>query len=411
MIRPLLLLALTGSAVRLGAGGTAEPTRADVPVVAVYYAAKGDARHVAAIPAVKLTHLLYAFAPVCGDPAARALPACRTAPRDTVLLPGDPASAREWDALVALKRRNPRIKLLVSIGGWAMTAFPGIVAEPGRRAVFVRSVADLVRARPGINGIDIDWEFPGGGDAERRVLSEAARARERTEYTELMIELRAALDAAGRPERRVELSVAAVGYRRAIEAADWRRIAPLLDHVFVMAYDFTPEREFRRRGDFSGGGGMPGHHANINQTPATGEFAAAAMVRNLVDAGVPARKLVLGVGFYAREWAGAGWTGGVFPVRGSAGRFVGTVPWRELDLPGRAARGQRLRRDEAASATYLTGPGGVFASLEDRRAICAKGRWGAEHGLAGLFAWEVTQDDGRLTEALADAADGRCRPR
>ena len=395
----------------------AAPTQADPaaardgpaqPVVAAYYAAGGDAARASAIPAERLTHILYAFAPVCGEAAARAPAACRGATRDAAVLPDDPASAREWAALVALKRRNPRLRLLISIGGWSMSAYPGIIASPQRRSAFTRSIAALTAARPEIDGIDVDWEFPGGGDAERPALTGAALTGERDAFTALLAELRTALDAVATPKRPLRLTAAVVGYRRAIEAVDWRRVAPLLDAMFVMAYDFTPEREFRRRGDFSGGGGRPGHHANLRETPATGEFAAEAMVCNLVRASVPPRKLVLGVGLYAREWTGADWAGGVFPVRASAGRFVGTVPWRTLDLPLRRARGQRLRHDDRTGASYLVGGDGSFVSLEDARAICAKGRYAAEQGLGGLFAWEVGQDDGRLTSALADAADGRC---
>ena len=132
------------------------------------------------------------------------------------------------------------------------------------------------------------------------------------------------------------------------------------------------------------------------------------MVDRLLAAGVPAAKLVLGVGFYAREWAGATWRPGGFPARALSGRFVGTVPWRALDLPGRARLGQRPGRDERAGAVFLSGPDGAFLSFEDRGAICGKGRYARARRLGGLFAWEVGQDDGRLSTAMADAAEGRC---
>ena len=375
-------------------------------VVAAYYAATGDAARVAAIPAERLTHLLYAFAPVCGTASAPA--ACRNAPPGAVVLPDDPASLREQAELAALKRRNPRLKLLVSVGGWGMPAYPEIVASPERRRVFARSIAELMRKHPALDGMDVDWEFPGGGDATRPLLTGAALAQERVDFASFLTELRRALDEVATVDRPLALTAAVVGYRRAIAAIDWQRSAPQLDRVFVMAYDFTPEREFRRRGDFSGGGGLPGHHANLQATPATGEFAAETMVHNLVRAGVPAGKLVLGVGFYAREWTGANWKGGVFPVRASTGQFKGTVPWRDMDLAGRRARGQRLAHDPRAGATYRHGPAGAIVSLEDPRAICAKGRWASKTGLGGLFAWEVGQDDGLLTKALEAAAHDRC---
>lgn len=117
---------------------------------------------------------------------------------------------------------------------------------------------------------------------------------------------------------------------------------------------------------------------------------------------------MLGIGFYAREWTGATWDRGGYPARGRSGRFVGTVPWRTLDPPGRVRLGQRVGHDERAGVAFLSGPDGAFVSFEDPWAICRKGRYARAEGLAGLFAWEVGQDDGRLSAAMADAADGRC---
>ena len=390
-------------AIALGALLCAAPAAAE-PVVAAYYAASGDAAKAAAIPAERLTHLLYAFAPVCGDAGRKPPPECAKSPAGAVVLPDDAASRREIAALKALKWRNPRLRLLLSVGGWNMQAYPGVIADPMRRDVFARSLAGLMGKHRELDGVDVDWEFPGGGDAVRPSLTGAALAQERADYTALMGELREALDEVGTESRTLELAAAVVGYDRAITATDWRTIAPLVDQVFVMAYDFTPEREFRRRGDFSGGGGLPGHHAAVRA--AGDEFGADAMVDRLVAAGVPAGKLVLGVGFYAREWAGAKWA--AFPARATAGRFVGTTPWRELDLAGRARRGQRPGRDERAGASYLSAPDGAFVSYEDPWSICAKGRYAAERGLGGLFAWEAGQDDGRLTAAMQEAARGGC---
>lgn len=374
------------------------------PVIAAYYAASGDAAKAAAIPAERLTHVLYAFAPVCADGGGGGAAECDGLEPGSVTLPRAEDRRRELAALRALKRRNPRLRLLLSVGGWTMSAYPGIVASPARRRVFVRSLAALMRAEPAFDGVDVDWEFPGGGDEKRAVLAGPALARERSDFGALLAELRGALDRV----RPLMLTAAVTGYDRAVAAIDWRAAAPRLDHVFVMAYDFTPEREFRRRGDFSGGGGLPGHHANLRATGPADEFGADAMVDRLLAAGVPAGKLVLGVGFYAREWTGALWAPGGFPGRGEAGAFKGAVPWRDLDLPGRARRGQRIGRDERAGATFLHAPDGTFASFEDRWAICAKGRYAAARGLGGLFAWEVGQDDGRLSAALAQAASRRC---
>jgi chitinase len=63
--------------------------------------------------------------------------------------------------------------------------------------------------------------------------------------------------------------------------------------------------------------------------------------------------------------------------------------------------------DTEADAAYFAGPNG-FISFDDRRSICAKGAWAMKLGLAGIFAWEASHDDGTLTKAMRDGVTGRC---
>ena len=173
---------------------------------------------------------------------------------------------------------------------------------------------------------------------------------------------------------------------------------PPIDRI---SYDFTPEKAFAARGDFSGGGGPPGHHTNLHASAATEGYGADAMVRTLAEAGVPRAKMVIGAALYAREWKDVDWSAGTFPAATPKGSFVGTMPYKALGA--RPAR----RYDEAADAAYLA-QGGAFLSFDDPRSICAKGRWAIRHGLAGIFAWEASQDDGTLIPAMRSSVDGTC---
>ena len=61
----------------------------------------------------------------------------------------------------------------------------------------------------------------------------------------------------------------------------------------------------------------------------------------------------------------------------------------------------------AAGDAYLHDPKtGGFISLDTPQSLAAKGRYARQEGLAGLFAWELTQDDGTLVEAMASASKG-----
>ena len=161
-------------------------------------------------------------------------------------------------------------------------------------------------------------------------------------------------------------------------------------------------------GDFSGGGGPPGHHANLHALPATDGYGADAMVETLAGAGVPRAKMVLGAAFYAREWKDVDWTKGRFPAATKAGTFVGTIPHRAMRTRDLAAEGFEPGYDDTADAAYAASEKGGFLSFDTPRSICAKAEWARLHGLAGIFSWEASQDDGTLIEAMRAGVQGRC---
>lgn len=372
------------------------------PVVASYYAARADAARVETLPTASLTHLIYAFVPVCADPPKdrRATGGCPDGQPYRMIAPPGAAAEAERAALAA-RRQAQGFKMIASVGGWGMLHYPGIVKTEASRAAFVASAVDFLKAHPEFDGVDIDWEFPGGGDEARPILEPEARAAERDAHRALVLSLRTALDDLGRETgRKYLLTAAVVGYPRAIASVAWPAIGPAFDQLFVMTYDFTPEKAFRERGDFSGGGGRPGHHTNLHAGPGTDGYGADAMIAALAKAGAPKDRMVIGAGFYAREWKAADWKGGSFPGSASGGTFVGPIGWKTLMTRDLAAEGLVAGYDTRAQAAYYASTTGGFLSLDTPRSICAKGAWARKQGLAGIFAWEAGDDDGRLTQAM-----------
>ena len=70
---------------------------------------------------------------------------------------------------VSLKEQNPRLKVLIAVGGWAAGSDPfvAVVATARSRGAFARNVIRFLR-RHDFDGLDVDWEFPGtrGSGAE-----------------------------------------------------------------------------------------------------------------------------------------------------------------------------------------------------------------------------------------------------
>ena len=66
----------------------------------------------------------------------------------------------------ALKERNPRLKVLLSVGGWNLGSqpFSDMVATATSRNRFIHHAITFLRNRT-FDGLDIDWEYPGGRDS------------------------------------------------------------------------------------------------------------------------------------------------------------------------------------------------------------------------------------------------------
>ena len=92
----------------------------------------------------KLTHLIFSFCHLKGE----ALSVRNARDSSTIL------------RMVELKKRNPQLKVLLSLGGWGGCQRCSAVfsARHGRR-IFARSVKQLDNYF-GTDGIDLDWEYP-----------------------------------------------------------------------------------------------------------------------------------------------------------------------------------------------------------------------------------------------------------
>jgi chitinase len=63
--------------------------------------------------------------------------------------------------------------------------------------------------------------------------------------------------------------------------------------------------------------------------------------------------------------------------------------------------GYQYGYDENAQAAYLYHPEkDAFISFDDKRSIAAKANWVKSKGLAGLFSWQIRQDNGDLVSAM-----------
>jgi chitinase len=338
----------------------------------------------AALAADKLTHVNYAFANV----------------RDGRVVEGFAHDAENFRILAGVRRAHPHLRVLVSVGGWTWSGgFSDAALTAASRRVFVTSAVEFVR-RHDLDGFDVDWEYPG-----LRGNGNVHRPEDKENFTALMAELRAALDADGRTRgRRLLLTFAAGASTAFIDHTEMAKVQASVDFVNLMTYDFRVASVEP----------VAGHHSNLFDQPLDERRRSGdRTVREFLAAGVPARKLVLGVPFYGR-----GWTNVAAPAadgtpdtglyqRGTAltgrslayGRLAAELVDREGFVRLWDARAQQPYLWNAATRTVIC--------YDDPESLRLKARYVREHGLGGVMFWEYGNDPGG---ALLDALDGALRP-
>ncbi|PSW03764.1 glycoside hydrolase family 18 protein [Photobacterium lipolyticum] len=414
---------------------------ADQQVIAGYfadwqYANEQKPYTVKDIPADKLTHVIYAFLSMCGPHTGAsekvqqqvALACKNKAPFSAIIVDREAALDINFGdvsvnvpyhghfaQLAELKKQHPDLKILPSFGGWTMSEpFHAMAKDHANIRHFAKTAVELIAEYDFFDGIDLDWEYPGGSGHttspwnENTKLPDEQKAAERSAFTFLVKTLRAELDQLENTTKRdYELSTA-VGVGPKAAQIDWAGAAPHLTNMFAMTYDFL-----------GGWGQQTGHLTNLHATERSWWGGGAdAFINQMIEIGSPSEKLVLGAAYYGRGWEGTQGFDGKLPTASlisEKGASFGT----DEDEPGyfmywdlkqnyTPEQGYKYSYDKAAEAPFLWHPENkVFISFDDKRSVKAKTEWVKQKGLAGMFTWELSGDPtGELTETMYQALKG-----
>jgi chitinase len=331
------------------------------------------------IPAGKLTHVNYAFGVIRdGEVAVR----------------NEPAALRHFEGLRELKKKHPHLRTLVSVGGWADSGpFSEAALTDASRAKFARSVVAFM-AGHGFDGVDIDWEFPGGGGLDKT----KARPEDTQNFTALLAELRRQLDEQGKADgKRYLLTIAAPagGHHQKMEL---ERIHRHLDFINLMTYDFA--------GTW---GPRTAFNAPLYPDPAQKDSRSAdASVKAYLDRGVPKERLCLGVPFYGKAFGGVKDVDhGLYqPHMGRPPRVAGSGnDWSYRSIAANhIGKGTTRFWHEQAKVPWLFNPAtGVWVTYDDPESLKHKAAYVRQKGLGGVMIWELSQDDGQ--SSLLNAID------
>lgn len=390
------------------------------------------------IDATKLTHINYAFADLCwngrhGNPSTnsdnpnkntwnctdKGVPTQTGSVPNGAIVLGDPWSdvnnsdgvPLEWEEcekgkcgnfykLKELKKTNPNLKTLLSVGGYTWSnRFSDVAADPAARTNFANSAVNVIRTY-GFDGIDVDWEYPVSGG----LTDNSRRPEDKHNFTLLLQETRAKLAAAGAQDGKSYLltiaSRANASYTQTTETA---AIAQILDWINIMTYDFHGDWEPNTN-----------HNAALYSDPAdpdVNKFSSDYAVNAYMNVGVPASKIVLGIPFYGRGWKNCA------PGPNGDGQYQACTPdfngsytpngtWDTFetgasgmfdygDLAANYVNKNGFVRywNPTAKVPYLYNPTSkIFISYDDPQSLTAKASYIKTKALGGAMVWDLSED-------------------
>jgi len=327
------------------------------------------------VHAKKLTHINYAFVDVKNNRA---------------FLTNIKTDTTNFKNLVKLKKDNPQLKILISIGGWAWSKhFSDAVLTDTSRAGFAKSAVDIVR-KYHLDGVDIDWEYPNDiGDGN------VFRPADKQDFTLMFKALRGELNKLQKETgNKMFLTAAVGGFKRFTLNTEMGKVGKLLDYINLMSYDYFQDSLH-----------ISVHHTNLyaskkyNSAFDSGDKA----VTDFMAAGVPAKKLVLGVAFYGHSSRVVDTTSNGLGIKTDGKMRAGGYTFIKDSLVNNPAYGLKYYRDLDAAAPYLFNPATrQFITYDDEWSIKNKCDYVTKKGLGGVMFWEYSSDK---KEYLLDEID------
>lgn len=328
-----------------------------------------DSSHIAA---QKMTRINYAFFSL----------------KDGAIVEGGEHDTENLAVLTTLRKANPQLQILISVGGGGVgsAGFSDLAMTPEGRRRFVDSAVAAIRNYD-LDGVDVDWEYPGYTNAE----STTVRPSDRQTYTLLLQDLRQRFDREEKRLGRPLVTSSATGATRIwLDHTDMRRASKWLTTVNLMCYDWYNSVEK-----------TTGHDSPLHTVLADPKHISIDdAVQKYLAAGVPARKVVVGVPFYGRRWEGVRATNnGLWqPIAGQGS----DITFGEVE-PLINQQGFVRHWDSTADAPYLYNAATrTFITYNDAASEAARTAFVRQHHLGGLMFWQYTGDP---RNTLLDAID------
>ncbi len=328
-----------------------------------------------------------------------------------------------FNQLKKLKAMYPRLKVMLSIGGWTWSGRFSDAAMPKNREAFVKSCIDLfirgnlpmwaytsgtppVQAAVGqaagiFDGIDIDWEYPGApgyeGDPSRKIPPHVYRPEDTENFVALLAEFRKQLDAVGKENgKQYELTIAAPVAKTLYEKMSLDKAHQYLDFINIMAYDM------HGTWDAKGPTNFQAPLFSSPDDPDKAQLSVDGTVKGYLALGIPPKKIVLGVPFYGRGWTNVpNVNNGLYQSGDKMKAARATYEDGIEDYYALKKLKYPQFRDPKTQAFWIF-DGETFWNYDDEQVIAAKMKYIKDAGLGGTMFWSLDGDDGTLIKAISD---------
>lgn len=261
--------------------------------------------------------------------------------------------------IVKLKEQNPKLKVLLSVGGWGAGNFSEMAADASFRKSFCEDC--LAKAKQyNLDGIDLDWEYPTSNSA-----GISSSPNDTKNFTLLLKDLRETL---GNDYLITMASSASAKY------VDFKSCIQYMNFVNLMTYDM---------------GRPPKHHSALYPSSGKTSRSVKESVALHYNAGVPYNKIVVGAPFYCK-------------AASSSSSGDGTYYCDMASLFSKYTE----RWDDTAKVPYLAdSDGNMVFTYDNPRSIGLKADYVIANKLCGMMFWNWEGDNPKtweMTHAIYD---------
>lgn len=314
------------------------------------------------IDAKKFTTINYAFANISSDLK--------------VTLGYPDIDAANIKQLNQLKLINPKLKTIISVGGWSWSSrFSDVALTEESRNRFADSSIEFI-VKYGFDGIDIDWEYPVSGGHSSNVK----RPEDKQNFTLLLKTLREKLDLQEAIDGKdYKLSFAGAAGSWYVKNIELMEVNKYVDHAYIMTYDLHGPWE-----PYTNFNAPLYSHDPLQPYKISVETA----IDDWLKMGFPKEKLIMGVPFYGYIYNSV-----TNLNQGLYQSYTGSASISYAKVAANYLNKSDYNRyyHETSRVPYLFN-GSTFITYEDEQSMAEKAKFVKQNELGGVMIWELSHD-------------------